>query len=285
MFPNRRSLSYCKTRPNKSWGRIRQMARLPVQGRLITSSINQSNHVIAATTDSLIYFADNAQSTVRLGGTSITLIQCSPVDFSSSAFLASDAGHVFHYTGGQKEPTLVCRFHRPITDLSINPLQPACALTAQGKAAIHHIDMRDAAPTAIKLERHTASVAFAPSLPFVFATGQCRGTVALYDHRSTGRPLAIIEGHDSQVTSLKWSTHSPDIVASASTDMSVVLWSVNYLGGEGSNVFAHNGHVAPIVDFDWCNDVPWTLASVSEDNVFEIWAISQSQLTDYLFPQ
>jgi histone-binding protein RBBP4 len=129
-----------------------------------------------------------------------------------------------------------------------------------------------------------SAVSFAPEIPFVFAAGQLNGTVSLFDLRSPGNAVVAMQGHDSQIVSLKWSPHAPDVVVSASFDSSLALWSVKDADADSALVFTHDGHIAPIIGFDWCKDVPWTIASLSEDNMFEIWTIAQSELKDYLYP-
>jgi WD40 repeat protein len=284
LFPNRRSASFSKNHPNPAWGKATPMRLLPVPDRLLTCAVNPNNDILASTESSLLFFGESSTATIStIGHGQITLIQCSPADLSTDAFLASEAGEVFHMTAAERL-TMVARFRRPVIDLAIDPFQPGTALVTQGKSHVHLVDQRTPLPVPIKLMGHTSAVSFSPEIPFVFAAGQFNGMVNLFDSRHPTRPSLSISAHDSQVTTLKWSPHHKDIVASASVDTSLALWSVHNTDADEALVFSHNGHVAPIVGFDWCKDVPWTIASISEDNVFEIWTIAKSELEDYLYP-
>jgi WD40 repeat protein len=284
LFPNRHSLSFAKSRPNPAWGKVTPIRAIPMPGRLLACSVHQNNDILAATEFGLHYFGESAESTIVVPGRSpVSLIQCSPVDLSGEAFFSCESGEVFHLSGDKAVRT--GQFQRQIIDLTIDPFQPASAIVTQGKTHVHLIDTRASAPIAIKLTGHTSALSFAPEIPFLFATGQCSGVVALFDMRYPSNALADLQGHDSQVIGLKWSPHYKDVVASSSVDTSLALWSVKRTDHEWAPIFTHDGHVAPIVAFDWCKDVPWTMASLSEDNMFEMWTIASSELEDYLYPE
>ena len=281
LFPNRNSRSFDKSKPNKAWGRVNHMRMIPISGKLRAVAVSRSDDILAATDTSLIYITENGTS-IAESNNSTQLIHFSPVPYSSDALLCSDTGAVSLFTPS-RGITQITEFKRPVIDLTIDPYRPNSVLVAQGKTHIHNIDIRDDKKVEIKMPGHTSSLAFAPEMPFMFAAGQLSGSVGIFDTRMTNSAIVTIQSHDSEVTSLKWSPHNRDIVASASLDSVIALWSIRDVETSENTVFAHNGHVSPIVAFDWCKDIPWTLASVSEDNLFELWTIAPSQLEDYIF--
>ena len=282
LFPNRHSTLFDKSHPNKAWGRVTPIRELRLSSTLRAVGVSRANDVLAATDTGLTLYTALGERQIE-GTGSTSLIEFAPVDYDPHAFVCTDTGHVLQLTAGATSLTPVAEFKRPVIDMTVDPYRPTCALLAQGKTHVHMLDSRDARPVDVKLAEHTSAVEFAPEMPFMFATGHLSGHVAVYDIRNTGAAIVSIADHDSAVTSLRWSPHNRDIVASASLDTAIALWSIRDPETSVRPVFTHNGHVAPIVAFDWCKDVPWTLASVSEDNLFEFWTIASSQLEDYLF--
>ncbi|OHS99105.1 hypothetical protein TRFO_34554 [Tritrichomonas foetus] len=287
-FPNRTSISFDKSKPNPEWGRISNTSKFSFKGRIYACNLNSSNDIMAAVDNDLIYISETSDTKIALKNDQAKIIQFLPGDSSMESFLCTRSNSVMFYKGPKcigSLPFQISKFKRSILDLSIDPYNPQTALVCHGKVSINCIDIRDSSRTSIKLEDHVSSLAFANHIPFMFAAGSLSGVIAFFDIRLPSAPICTITAHDSEVTSLKWSVTSRDIVASSSLDAAVALWSLNEAKeADPSAVFAHNGHVTPITAFDWCQDMPWTMASVSEDNLFEIWTIAPSQIEDYLYP-
>ena len=286
IFPNRNSLCFNKSKPNKKWGEVTHSYSFKIDGTLVASDTNTKNDIVAAHNNKLIYIGENNDTIHTFDeDDQITLIKCSPEEQSTASFLCSTKKNsVLYYETPEKQPLLIQEFTRPIIDLSIDPFSPKTALCAEGKTHIHLIDQRTNKISSLKMQSHTGSVSFSPFIPFVFANGLLSGDIGLFDIRSPSTPICNIQAHDSVVTSLQWAPFRKDIIASSSLDTSITIWSLTENKDLSSNaVFTHNGHVSPISTFNWCKDVPWTLGSVSEDNLFEIWTVSQSQYEDFLF--
>ena len=287
IFPNRNSLCFNKSKPNQKWGEVSHSYSFKIDGTLNAVDTNTKNDIVAAYDNKLIYISEKQDFIHQLDDEDdqITLIQCTPDDLSTSSFLCKSKNNtVLYFESPDKKPLAITEFTRPIIDLSIDSFNTNTALCTQGKPHIHLVDKRTKSTTSLKMQSHTGSVAFSPSIPFVFANGLLTGDIGLFDIRSPSAPICNIQAHDSAVTSLRWSPLRKDLIASSSLDASIIIWSLTENKDINSNaVFTHNGHVSPVSTFNWCKDVPWTLASVSEDNLFEIWTISQSQYEDFMF--
>ena len=279
IFPNRNSLSFNKSHPNTRWGEVFHVYSFDINGSLIAADVNSRNDIICAYDNSLMYIGESEKYTNHFDDDEqITLIKCSPDENSNSAFICSSKNKVMYYEKPDQMPISIHEFNRPVIDLSIDPFQTKTALAAQGKTHIHLIDQRDSNATSLKMQNLTGSVAFNPHIPFIFANGLLSGEIGFYDLRSPTIPLCSIQAHDSEIISLKWAPFRKDVIASASLDAAITLWSMTSAKKSNSDaIFVHNGHVSPITAFDWCKDIPWTIASVSEDNLFEIWTVAPSQ--------
>jgi WD40 repeat protein len=282
--PNRASPYCCNSRPNTLWGQFREMRQLVLPGTPIACDVNLSDDIVVSTEKALLYYGDELATTEH-NSAPITIIQCSPLEFSETYFCGSDDGCLFSGSSDGNRLSKIAQLHRPALDISIDSYLPATAFVATGTSKLQLIDTRSPNTTPFNVGSKTCSVAFSPDVPFLFATGQMSGAITLFDQRLPNRQLSgVKEAHDSAVTSIKWSPTDKNVFASGSIDTSVQLWSLKDLGRSKDALFAHNGHVAPIVAFDWSRDMPWTLASLSEDRLLEFWTIAPSQLEDYLFP-
>ncbi|OHT04521.1 hypothetical protein TRFO_27959 [Tritrichomonas foetus] len=278
VFPNKHSMTFNKSRPNKKWGEVSQLNSFEISGSLIAADVNTRNDIIAAYKNEVIYISENEETKHVFDDDQVTLIKCSPENCSTASFLCTAVNSILYYEAPGTIPMAVHEFTRPVIDLSIDPFQPKTALVTQGKTHIHLIDQREKSAVSLKMQNLTSSIAFSPHIPFIFANGLLSGDIGIFDLRSPQAPISNIQAHDSEVTSLKWSPFRKDVIASASLDTSITLWSLPSVKKNGAEaVFVHNGHVSPISVFDWCKDVPWTIASVSEDNLLEIWTVAPSQ--------
>lgn len=98
----------------------------------------------------------------------------------------------------------------------------------------------------------------------VVATGGVDRVLRTFDVRNpTGGPLSLMPGHEYAVRRLAWSPHAADVLASASYDMTVRVWTdgstIPAQGGPaGSPVKAGvqlglmNRHTEFATGVDWC---------------------------------
>ncbi|KAI0091511.1 WD40 repeat-like protein [Irpex rosettiformis] len=80
-------------------------------------------------------------------------------------------------------------------------------------------------------------------------------------------------GHEWAVRKVQWSPHRPDLLASASYDMTCRVWSTNTPDGRGSLVYIHDPHTEFVVGCAWSLYQEGVLASCSWDcrvNVFRV---------------
>ncbi|OLN88314.1 Peroxisomal targeting signal 2 receptor [Colletotrichum chlorophyti] len=96
----------------------------------------------------------------------------------------------------------------------------------------------------------------------VIATGGVDRAVRTFDIRNpTAGPLSVMQGHEYAVRRLAWSPHAPDLLLTASYDMTVRLWDdrsgappVGPPGGaqSGAQLGVMNRHTEFVVGADWC---------------------------------
>lgn len=294
-FPNRNSISFNKSQPNENWGKVNNVSKYTYKGRINTSNTNSNNDILVSIDNDLIFIGQFSDTKININDDKVTKIRFIPTEsselLSHEAFLVTENRQVLHYKGpnSQAKPTSIHRFKKGITDISIDPYNTQTCLVSHGTKKINLLDTRDSARTSFNLKESTSSISFSPHIPFMFSTGSTGGIVGFYDSRYTQAPIFQITAHDSIVSSVIWSPHQRDIVASSSDDAGIALWSVTEAkekrDGDPIAVFAHNGHLTPITSFDWCKDISWTLASVSQDNLLEVWSIAPYQIDDYYYPK
>ena len=69
-------------------------------------------------------------------------------------------------------------------------------------------------------------------------------------------------GHDDFVTSVCFSLHDPNVVASASTDKSIIVWDVK----RGKPIYVFNDHSDEVHSLSWSPTAEGLLASGSHDH-------------------
>ena len=281
-FPNKNSPSYSPTKPNKDWGSFNEIKVIPVKGEVHCCTTDKNNNIYVGSNEAIQIINENEILTKDIPSPSF-LVRVIP-DNSMSSIYSLENDSVIKYNLDNDSIEDLFNVEQPILDISINTQDPTQLLTVQGKKSVLFYDFREGfTQQMMKLSSNATSIAFSNSHQFLFVTGFANGLISLYDFRIPNTPISTIEAHNGAVTSLKWSPHEPDIVASGSQDASIALWSFRQTpNGEVPMVFTHDGHPSPITAFDWSADVPWTLASVSEDNLFEIWTISPSQIEEFI---
>ena len=120
----------------------------------------------------------------------------------------------------------------------------------------------------------------------VLATGGVDRLIRTFDVRNpTGGPVAVLPGHEYAVRRLAWSPHAADVLASASYDMTVRVWSDGSAVGVqpppqpqpntipvGTQLGVMNRHSEFATGVDWClfGSGGW-LASAGWDQRVLVW--------------
>ena len=281
-FPNKNSPDFTPTKPNKEWGQLNEKKTIPVKGRVNCCTTDKLNNIFVGSNEA-IQIITKTDTLTKDMEKPVYMVRDIPDGKGAPLFVVEDEGLIRYFPDNDRKDKL-CDVDRPVLDMSVNSQDPSQVMLVQGRKSVLFYDFREEQTEPIaKLNYGATSVAFSNNHQFLFVVGFATGHISMFDFRAPQSPLVTVHAHDLAVTSVKWSPIEQDIVASASQDTAIALWSFrNSTAQEVPSVFAHNGHAAPITAFDWCPDLPWTLASISEDNLFEVWSISPSQIEEYM---
>jgi len=276
-FPNRYAPEFNPAQPEEKWGKFIENSRIPINGTIICCTADSDSNINAGTDKEIMSIQMNGRTCIQISSPSY-LVRSFGSNFP--IFVLKD-GNIVSFDTRRSSINRLYSVDQTILDLTQSTMDTNTILYTQGKKHASVLDIRSQSEIQIKMNHHISSVALSPNLSYLFAAGHNDGHVNLYDIRFPILPLHSIAPHDHPVTSLKWSPFDPDVLACASSDTAVTICSFRgNTNKENQCVFAHNGHVSPIIEFDWSRDTKWTLASVSEDNLFEIWSISLSQIEE-----
>lgn len=123
--------------------------------------------------------------------------------------------------------------------------------------------------------------------PNIIATAGVDKIIRTFDIRNFSQPLALLTGHEYAVRKISWSPHVPDVLLSASYDMTCRVWTdgsamgVNGQpmggngmigGGQGQELGRMNAHTEFVTGVDWClfGSEGWA-ASCSWDQRVLVW--------------
>jgi peroxin-7 len=123
----------------------------------------------------------------------------------------------------------------------------------------------------------------------VIATAGVDRTIRVFDIRSPGAgPIGVLPGHEYAIRRISWSPHLPDVLLSASYDMTCRVWTDGSQTGKGGesvqqNPMAHGGgrelgrmgrHTEFVTGVDWClfGAEGWC-ASVGWDERLLVWDV------------
>ncbi|XP_062085210.1 WD-40 repeat-containing protein MSI2-like [Humulus lupulus] len=140
----------------------------------------------------------------------------------------------------------------------------------------------------LKDDHEHLSISFNPYKEWLLATGSVQKTVDLFDMRMQREKMLSFCGHKSKLTRVEWDPNHQEILASASSDGTVVLWDQSRVGctkDEGTVqeyykddppelMIRHAGHTDWVRDISWNKNVPWLISSVAEDKTLYVWKIA-----------
>lgn len=100
--------------------------------------------------------------------------------------------------------------------------------------------------------------------PNIIATAGVDRIIRTFDIRNTGAgPIGLLQGHEYAVRKLAWSPHLPDVLLSASYDMTCRVWTDGsamgvpgqpsaMVGGQGKELGRMGRHTEFVTGVDWC---------------------------------
>ncbi|ELR04402.1 peroxisomal targeting signal 2 receptor [Pseudogymnoascus destructans] len=108
--------------------------------------------------------------------------------------------------------------------------------------------------------------------PNTIATAGVDRIIRTFDIRNYSAPLTMLQGHEYAIRKIAWSPHLPDVLLSASYDMSCRIWTDGSNGGVGRELGRMNAHTEFVTGVDWClfGAEGWA-ASCSWDQRVLIW--------------
>ena len=179
-----------------------------------------------------------------------------------------------------------------------SPHNPAVLATASGDGTAHIFDLRAGGGAAgvrpvsmMSVGGEVLSLDWNKYRPMTLATGSTDRAVKVWDARKSGggaAPVAgarlaesaVLVGHQYAVRGLAWSTHQPNVLASAGYDMSVRVWNVDDAApAAGISVLNAPRMVYPmhkefVVSVSWSLFEPGVLASSSWDCETHVWPVA-----------
>ena len=302
---------------NKMSDRVQIRCRVPFEGGRVNKirCMPKSPDIIAAAgSDGTVQIFDLAACVKGLEGGDEPFIstakakrQCAGLsgNLFGLAWSGSSEGHVVaasSETGGvmlwdakvslqRSSPKTVAKWLQAdavgINDLVWNNFAAGSFVTANDDGTFGIWDQRSSSQRAASVAAHeTACTAVASSTcaesKHLLVTGSSTGVVRLWDLRNTSKTLHQCDFHQDEISSLKWSPHSPMHFLTSSADRRAVVWDLSLVesdqtpqeGAEGPAelLFIHGGHTSPLYEAAWspAND-ELACATVSADNVFHFW--------------
>jgi peroxin-7 len=119
----------------------------------------------------------------------------------------------------------------------------------------------------------------------IVATGGVDRLIRTFDIRQPKGPLQLLQGHGYAVRKLAWSPHLPDLLLSASYDMTCRIWSDGGEQGLPSRELGVNGvHTEFATGVDWClfGSEGWA-ASCGWDSRVCVWDVRGFMKTGNVF--
>lgn len=111
----------------------------------------------------------------------------------------------------------------------------------------------------------------------VIATAGVDKLIRVFDVRAAGKgPLSVLSGHDYAVRKIAWSPHLPDMLLSASYDMTARVWTID--PGDDDGGWKESGgmtaHTEFVTGLDWClfGDEGWCATCAWDERVL-VWDI------------
>lgn len=86
----------------------------------------------------------------------------------------------------------------------------------------------------------------------IVATGGVDRIIRTFDIRQSKAPLQCLQGHSFAVRRLAWSPHLPDLLMSASYDMTCRIWSDGGGQSVGRELGSMGAHTEFATGVDWC---------------------------------
>ena len=110
-----------------------------------------------------------------------------------------------------------------------------------------------------------------------FVVSSESGIVFGYDIRQTKGPLFTVHAHEKACSSVAFSTHIPNIMATASTDETVKIWDISHNNGTDPKlIHSKEMKTGELFTLQFYKDIPWVLAAGGSKGELAIWDISEN---------
>lgn len=174
-----------------------------------------------------------------------------------------------------------------------SPHNPDLLATACGDGHLRLFDLRTPAQQAsatVPVGGEVLCLDWNKYRPMTIATGSTDRVIKTWDLRNAlakpanniatpvelGTPIAAILGHEYAIRKVAYSPHSPQLLASASYDMTARVWDTDAAamgGGKGAMRKVHDAHTEFVVGVAWSLFQEGLVASTAWDGETHLWGV------------
>ncbi|KAM3334970.1 hypothetical protein ACQJBY_029404 [Aegilops geniculata] len=154
---------------------------------------------------------------------------------------------------------------------------PEVLLSGSFDRSVAMTDMRGDGQSCHKwsVEADVESLACDPHNEHTFVVSLENGTVQAFDtrtassHSNCGQPMFTLHAHDKAVSSISFTSSTPNLLATGSTDNTVKLWDLS--NNQPSCVASLNPNLGAIFSVSFSNDSPFLLACGGSKGKLKVW--------------
>jgi len=104
------------------------------------------------------------------------------------------------------------------------------------------------------------------------------GTVLGYDTRNTEGPIFEVKAHEKACSSVSFSPHIPNMMATCSTDEYIKVWDIaNNNGTEPKLVGQKKTNMGELFTLSFYKDIPWVLAAGGSKGEIAVWDTEENE--------
>ena len=104
------------------------------------------------------------------------------------------------------------------------------------------------------------------------------GTVVGFDTRNTEAPVFEFKAHEKACSSVSFSPHIPNMMATCSTDEYIKIWDIAHNGGlEPKLIGSKKTHMGELFTLSYYKDIPWVLAAGGSKGEIAVWDTEENE--------